>query len=449
MSCAAVLLAGAGLASLSSLSSCAKATPATCALNSDCERGSYCGSDGLCTQDCVDATRDCPKGYFCSDLGKCEYEGDAGGAGPSSASASSSSSSPTTASTSDATASGSTGDTTSTAATSSTSSGMGTLGELDICAAEGDCGGTLHCRQMTKGSSKRCTRVCAADADCAAGFRCDDPGDGTPVCLESDVGRACADATACNDACLVGPGTCTNECTSGSDCPNGWGCMEVAGQHVCVKAEAACDSTDASACVVSAACDTSTSQLLVSSCTLACSTAADCPRRAAGLNAWTCDGLCRRPADVYGPLEGGYDPAQYACNATSQVVNLCNDAQHIDFDQFIVPAAPSVNCSSPTATLGAAGDACVDSCRYQGSCAYGFGCTAVGQIAGARIGLCLPEGFGEVGAACTRDRDCVFGYCHTNTCSRDCTHDGLCPTGSACVAAGGPAVEGEAFARCE
>jgi hypothetical protein len=95
----------------------------------------------------------------------------------------------------------------------------------------------------------------------------------------------------------------------------------------------------------------------------------------------------------------------------------------------------------------------VDSCRYQGGCPFGYACTAVGGLGMTRIGLCLPTGTGEVGAACAVDAECVFGYCSgpvsAGKCSRDCTYDGLCPTGSTCLAAGGPAVEGVAFKRCQ
>lgn len=90
------------------------------------------------------------------------------------------------------------------------------------------------------------------------------------------------------------------------------------------------------------------------------------------------------------------------------------------------------------------------SCRYHPS---GFACSALGSLgSSSRIGLCLPAlGLGAVGAACNEDADCFFGYCNRTAkkCSRDCSKDGLCPTGSSCVAAGGPAVEGLAFKRCE
>jgi hypothetical protein len=217
---------------------------------------------------------------------------------------------------------------------------------------------------------------------------------------------------------------------------------------VCVQANAEC-SSDAARCIVSSACDAS---LLVSGCTLACDTAADCPVRAAGMAPWTCDGLCRRPADVWGPLPGGWQPSEWYCDGASQPVNLCGDGLHVDFDAFTIPAAPAVDCGAATSTPGVAGDACVDSCRQAGGCPWGFACVGVGSLGADRIGLCLPSlGSGEVGASCVRDSDCAFGYCNRSAgvCSRDCTLDGVCPGGSACVAVGGPGVEGLPFRRCE
>ena len=132
-----------------------------------------------------------------------------------------------------------------------------------------------------------------------------------------------------------------------------------------------------------------------------------------------------------------------------QVVNLCNDGQHIDFAQFTTPNPPAVNCAATMTTSGVAGDACLESCRYQGGCINGFACAALAQIGTERVGLCMPSGFGEVGTPCTHEGDCVYGLCASNKCSRDCTADGICPTGTSCVATGGPAVEGAPFRRCQ
>ena len=140
------------------------------------------------------------------------------------------------------------------------------------------------------------------------------------VWLVSDVGRTCTAASQCSFACLVVQQYCSATCDSGADCPNGYGCQAVGSpsQKICVKAAAPCAVGSTDACIAPAACDTTG---LVSACTLACNTAADCPQRGAGLPAWTCDGLCRRPGDVYGPLGSG-EPAEYACNAANATVSI-------------------------------------------------------------------------------------------------------------------------------
>jgi hypothetical protein len=306
----------------------------------------------------------------------------------------------------------------------------------------------LLCRSDFKGGLGRCTRSCSSNTDCYGGRRCELI-DGAKVCVMGDVGRTCSAANDCNFACLLNQQYCTTTCKTGLDCPNGYACQPVGSpaQNVCARVAAPCDS-NGSACIAPAACDASFG-LLVASCTAACSTAADCPQRAPGLPPWTCDGLCRRPSDVLGPLPGGSTPTQYACNSGGAPVNLCNDGQHIDFQAFDIPKPPAVNCSSPVTTSGSPNDSCVDSCRYEGGCPWGFTCTAVGNINNSRIGLCLVNGGSPVGASCASNIECAHGYCVSGKCSRDCTADGLCPTGSTCTAAGGPPAQGLPFKRCQ
>ena len=313
---------------------------------------------------------------------------------------------------------------------------------LDRCNTDAECASPLACRALYRGGVSRCTATCPAGGACLTGERClADPAGGM-TCQISDVGRACAAAADCRFGCLTSQAYCTVSCVSGADCPNGFGCQLVGtpAQRVCVKVEADC-SVNANACIAPSACDTTT---LVSSCTMACNSAGDCPQRAQGLATWTCDagGICRRPGDVYGPLGQGTTPAEYACNAGN-----------IDFGAFTIPAPPSFSCPVGSSVSGAAGDACVDSCLYQGGCAFGAACTAVGSIgAGSRIGLCLPSnGSGEVGTACTTDGQCAFGYCQRTlgACSRDCTVDGVCPSGSTCSNGNPPAVEGLTFRYCK
>lgn len=437
-----------------------------CAINSDCDHA-QCVS-GKCVSECRFDT-DCSFGLVCNtSIGRCDPPSDAGtgGIGPDGSVGGTGggvSGSGGTQSGGAGGASGAGAGGGSSGASGGAPSGGGTGGAtstklaLDPCAGDAECKSGLLCRPFGKSFGKRCTPPCngvGVDSACPSGTRCEAIGS-EQYCMLSDIGKPCSQASDCQFACANTTHYCTGVCNTGADCPNGWGCMTVSGQNVCVKAAEPCDSSDTSKCIVPAACDTSPS-LVVGGCTLACNSAADCPQRALGMSPWTCDGLCRRPASgataIYGPLEGGYAPAQYACNASNQVVNVCGDSQHIDFSAFTIPAAPNVNCSSLVTTDGTAGDACVDSCRYQGGCPWGFLCTALGSIASnSRIGLCLPAGGGEVGAGCSKDADCFFGYCNRNVgkCSRDCSKDGLCPTGFSCVAAGGPNVEGLPFRRCE
>ncbi len=320
------------------------------------------------------------------------------------------------------------------------------LGELELCSS-GQCEAGLACAEMVKGGVRRCVRSCASDGQCPRDARCVDVGSGGQ-CVGNDTGRACSLADQCNFACLVAPGYCTNRCTDGASCPNGYACASVSNTDVCVKVEALCDGGANPECVVQAACDLSPN-LLLGSCTSACDTAADCPQRALPLAPWTCDGLCRRPADILGGLPGG-DPSEWYCDGAQNPVVLCGDAQHIDFTAFTIPNPPgNIDCFGTMSTPGVPGDACVNSCRYQGDCAHGFDCVGVGQVAGQRIGLCLPTGNKEPGVACTFNAECSFGYCVNNVCSRDCTIDGLCPGSQTCVNGGAVAIEGLAFMRCE
>ncbi len=440
----ALALAASGLFGLS-IFSCATSGE-TCELNSDCLQG-YC-FEGTCTQDCIDAAKDCPKGYLCSSIGRCEFAGSGGsgaqggaGSGGDGAGAGAGAGGPSTG--------GGSPSATSSGSGMSTSSGMtGSDADLTLCSSDASCESGM-CRPVTPGGVMRCTRGCTANSQCPTGFRCETPATET-FCAQSDVGRSCTGVGQCNFACLTPVNYCTSECQTGADCPNGYGCMPVGSPstNVCVRAEADC-AADTSQCVAPSACDSS-ANLVVSSCTLACNSAADCPQRAQGLAPWTCDGVCRRPPDVYGPLPGGYAPAQYACNLSNTVVNVCNDGLHINFNTFTVPPAPAVSCASPTTTDGQPGDACLDSCRMQGACPHGFACAALADLGGgSRIGLCLITGAGEVGSACSSNSQCAFGYCTlAGSCSRDCSRDGKCPEGSSCVAQTGT-VEGFTFSRCE
>lgn len=429
---------------------CAESSGNQCNLNSDC-LNAYC-LDGVCTQDCVDAAKDCPKGYVCNAIAQCEYGGpSSGGAGAQGGEGAAGASGPSSGGAPNPSAGGG-GDGGSGAAGAAGGSGPGSGGggngpelveDLTLCQTDEECLSDL-CRDVQVGGVKRCTKTCSVSTDCYQGFRCEEAG-GIDFCRQSDVGEPCSGAAQCNFACLSPLNHCTSQCVTGNDCPNGYGCSSVGNTKVCVRLAADC-AADTSQCMSAQACDTS---LVVSSCTMPCSSSADCPQRAAGLPAWTCDGFCRRPPDVYGPLPGGTEPAQWACNFQSQVVNVCNDGLHIDFDAFTQPPAPAVSCAASSTTDGFPGDACLDSCKYRGGCPSGFGCVAAAEIGGSLLGLCLIVGSEEVGSSCTSNSECAFGLCKDNVCSRDCSRDQVCPSGSTCTPEGGPLIEGMSYKTCQ
>ena len=317
-------------------------------------------------------------------------------------------------------------------------------GELELCDSDTHCIEGLFCHAMTPGGVTRCTRQCNTRAECPADMLCN-----FGRCVENDTGTFCEDAEQCNQFCVAQNSYCTHRCGHGGDCPAGYGCMLLRDPaiRVCVRTEAYCSVEDQSECLDPALCDLSPT-LLIGGCTIPCDTAADCPRRGAGPG-WTCNGVCRRPPDVYGSLPGGYSPVEYYCNQSDEVVPLCNDAQHMNFESFTIPDPPDLTCGGITTTPGSEGDSCVNTCRHHEGCAHGYACVAVGAAPQQRIGLCLPTGQVETGSSCTRNTECVSGYCYNDTCSRDCTVDGICPGGLRCVEGGGPNVEGQPFRRCE
>lgn len=425
------------------------ATTPPCELNSDCTEGSC--KNGECIVECREDT-DCNPDCSCDVLlARCDCASltsttlATSGSGANSSTGTGGASNSSSANSGGNTATSSNTVTNGPGTVSSSSGSASMLSEFELCTGDSDCTSGLSCKSMDKTGKKRCTRSCSSHDNCMADTRCTGG-----FCLHSDIGRPCSSPNSCNADCLlVTPGYCTDACNGGLDCPNGYGCMGVGSppKKVCVKAEAYCNTGDTAACLGSSFCDT-TQQMIVPGCTTSCTTAAECPQRALALPQWTCDGLlCRRPNDIQGSLEGGYLPAPYYCDNSNQAINMCGDGLHMNFNDFSIPSPPG--CTPNTLVNGQANDACLNSCRYKGGCAYGFACVGLGDLGNQRIGLCMPRGLSEPGGACSKNGDCAFGYCNQGTCSRDCSRDGLCVGSQSCVAAGGPSIEGLSFQRCQ
>lgn len=441
------LVALIGLLSLQS--SCAG--PRDCERNSDCVNA-YC-DDGECKKDCIVAEVDCPRGWTCNVIAKCEPPLDGGVVDPDAGETGSGG-------TSGAGGTGGTGGgpagsgggtggmsgTGGTAGIGGTAGTGGTAGaggsttggvEFDYCGSDADCSAPLACRAMNVGGTvKRCTRLCSMSSQCMTGTRCTYD---TGFCAFDDDGKPCNGTGQCGDACAA-LGYCSSECNTALDCPGGWGCVGAStGGKACVRLDQLCDASNYSACLSQAHCDNET--MLVGGCTIQCTTVNDCPQRALGLPTWYCNqGVCIRPDDVWGAVPKG-DTTQWACEPyNNTVVNLCADA--LTFD-----AAPALTC--PVSVSVPTSGGCVQSCRYSGGCGYGWGCVGLGEMAGQRVGICIRAGAGEVGQGCANNEDCLFSLCDNGTCSRDCTVDGVCPTGFSCIAGGSPNVEGMQYRICK
>src|SRR5581483_1199748 len=204
------------LCALALMAGCA-AKPGVCDLNSDCPHGYYCEST-QCKRDCIVSNIDCPTGFFCDAIGKCEAGNGDGGVTDDLAGA----------------------DFSGADLSSGLDANPALEQELDLCATDGDCASPLVCRAMYKSGASRCTRLCTSTANCLSGERCLTDALSTQTCIGEDTGRTCTMANDCNYACLTNQQYCTAPCSGGADCPNGWGCMTVASQNVCVKLEAAC-----------------------------------------------------------------------------------------------------------------------------------------------------------------------------------------------------------------
>ena len=414
------------------------ATPAGCAGTKDCERNSDCDHaycyDGECKKDCIAAEVDCPPGFVCSEIARCVPpagwdagvpDGASGGAG--SGGAGSGGSPQAGAGGSGGNPQGGQGGTAGAAA----GSGGGPAGaagapgagrEFDLCSADGDCGASLICRPMNVNGTKRCTRSCSGIGQCMTGTRCSKVPPGSELyCAFDDDGASCSDFGQCTDACLTGPAAnyCTSVCNSGADCPAGWGCSQpIQGTRVCIRLDVDC--AQAADCA-SGACDPN---LIVMSCSMACSMQSDCPQRGGSLEPWACSGgFCLRPSDVFGPVSKD-QTTQWACNTNYQPVNVCADGLSPD-------APPSLTCQETT-TVGTSSP-CVSSCRQSGGCGYGFACVGgQAEINNVPTPICVRTGYAEIGQACTQHKDCLFGLCNNKLCSRDCSQDSVCPKNFTC-----------------
>jgi hypothetical protein len=291
---------------------------------------------------------------------------------------------------------------------------MGALGAfLDRCNVPTDCESS-RCID-DEGPTRFCTRSCVTNGDCASDHLCADG-----QCVPNDVGALCDEAADCaTDLCAGNPATgvgeCTRTCTSAGDCPAGFACSDAGGTLVCVDIERPCAQCGTGVCLA----DLGYGAL---GCTSTCRGPADCPETLPGLE-YTCTGGYCVPNTA---LLLGPDPMGAPCRFSGDA-NLCRSGVCLDDD--------------------AGGSFCSQVCDERGTCGEGFACVPSDDGAGGTVFVCLDAGSVDLGQPCTLDGQCVSGLCDTalGECTRLCTDDRLCPTGTRCVA---DVASGGAFATC-
>ncbi len=370
-----------------------------CDFNSQCGPRRYC-ERGRCRQECQEDF-DCDPGQVCSAIGQCVVPTDGGPPGVDSGPPPGVDSGPPP------------------RIDSGPPSGVdagpprldsgpptGTGRYLDRCTRDTDCA-TGRCVDDV-GGTRACTIACSTHRDCASEHVCRDG-----LCQYDDTGTGCSLTSPercglglCIGNSSTGVGHCTRQCDSALDCPAGYACTDAGTTRVCVDIERPC--SDSSQCATG---------LCIPSvgCTSSCRSAADCPRRFPDSPAYTCGvasggsgNVCLPPADVVGP-----DPIGASCRFDG-IYSLCRSGGCDD-------AAPT-------------GPMCTQACTQEGGCGPGLGCspTAVG---GSIWLLCSRAGTRAIGQPCSTGRECDSGLCDATGafCTRLCTDDGLCPTGTRCV----------------
>ena len=322
-------------------------------------------------------------------------------------------------------------------------------GYLDACTSDANCR-SGHCLRTATGA-RYCTLSCAATSDCGTGFVCSLDTSTASLCVPDDTGLACTSGAgvSCARYCLAnaegGAAHCTRECSTGADCPGGFGCEDAPGRpglRVCISVEQPCSANR----------DCTSDQCLsaggITFCTAPCRSPADCPARMTvddgtgtptPLSPYLCQRVgtstqtfCVPPVQAVATgidYVAGNHPLGASCG--TGMVNLCI----------------SDVCDPATST-------CLQACTPASGCPAGFGCRPwVPDASGAVYLACQRAVLGSVAinGPCAHASDCATGLClPTGTGSAYCTRycpDRLCPTGMRCVP-DGTAFDGTPLSLC-
>ncbi len=309
----------------------------------------------------------------------------------------------------------------------------------DTCSTNEDCGSPNYC-QPVQGAAY-CAAFCTPQqAGCPSGFACYPYVDGSGgACLSTGLGGSkkangdtCQSNTACESKnCVADPTggkACRKACQGAGECTAGEGCYVAPGFALggCVPASmipstklSTGDPCNAASDCDSAVCWPTTSfpRFCRDSCAApgtACGTGMIC--QAGGPTGGVC-------------VEQATPPTVKGVGATCAGAAECTTALCIDGR-----CRESCNVAKPT-------------CSQESLACFRF---SPDELSGA----CLERGPGGLGAACTVDRDCSFGFCAvgatggTKMCLLACSQKAeSCPDGSFCVALNGLEVLGACYVQ--
>ncbi len=353
-----------------------------CSGDYDCIDPWFCqpinGASGVCAAECATANPNCPAGFECVPYSNAPGSGvclEASGGG---------------------------GDT-----------GGGTTATKELGAP---CDSSLECKSqlcLNAGAGYLCHQPCGSSNDCAAGEYCASiPGASYGGCIASggddgptkQNGEPCSDSGECIGGICAGSGSgyaCTEACTSGAQCPEGYDCFALSnGGGACFEVENK---------GVGAPCDYN-SDCASGQCV------------AIGDGPWVCNDACGSDADC---------PCGMGCVDLVGGESMCDFGAKVACVPLDEPCGGDSECISGTCH----GGECAQGCSiFQGGgvCRDGEGCQQLAED--SPEGVCAAAGPNELGASCGQDNACQSLFCVEWHCAQPCDPVGLdlCPVGEVC-----------------
>ncbi|MCC6625744.1 MAG: matrixin family metalloprotease [Deltaproteobacteria bacterium] len=298
--------------------------------------------------------------------------------------------------------------------------GGGTKGVGEPCASSQECTTNLC---VPDSGGLRCRMPCTVDSNCPIGQTCSPiPGSPFGACVEGGSsggdkanGVTCASGDECTSGLCAGSGVsfvCTQPCSGGSGCPNGYACLPLeGGSGGCFRSE-----------------DKGTGEV--------CESGVDC---ASGLcfegpdGAGWCSGRCAVAADC--PCGMVCEELQYYDDDDQLVTErLCNLGEPVGCLPRGTPCTDDSECAGGACFRGVCEVAC-SALLGGGGCSADQGCARIDAT--TIDGICSAPGANQEGDPCGQDNACQSLFCHANQCATACNPVASnCGLGRVCEAIG-------------